>query len=60
MKTLAIFVGIAVLLLSLSICQADGYADYVYDANDFAVEVIDYYPVGSAKDWLSGQTFNNP
>ncbi len=60
MKTLAIFVGIAVLLLPLSICQADGYADYVYDANDFAVEVIDYYPVGSAKDWLSGQTFNNP
>lgn len=60
MKSLALLGGIAVLLLPLSICQADEYANYVYDANDFAVDIIAYHPVGAAKDWLSGQTFNNP
>ncbi len=37
-----------------------GYRQYVYDANDFATEVVDYLPVGMMDDWLNGLPFDDP
>jgi len=37
-----------------------GYAQYVYDANDFATAWIDYQPQGMMNDWLSGVPYNDP
>lgn len=47
-------------VLSAMVWAADfsAYQDYVYDANDFAVAVIDYSPVGSGSDYLNGESFN--
>ncbi len=36
------------------------YKNYQYDPNDFAVEVLEYHPIGMATDWLSDLPFNNP
>ena len=36
-------------------------ADYAYNPSDFATEVVEYVQGTSVgKDWISGQTFNNP
>ena len=37
-----------------------GYGQYVYDANDFATDWIDYRPNGMISDWLSGDPFDDP
>jgi hypothetical protein len=37
-----------------------GYEDYVYDANDFATDWIEYYHNGMYYDWLSGLAMDKP
>jgi len=37
-----------------------GYGQYVYDANDFATDWIDYQPNGMINDWLSADPFDDP
>jgi hypothetical protein len=44
-----------------SIGSAPIRAEYAYNPNDFAVEVIEYLPgTGIGTDWLSGQRFDDP
>ncbi len=37
-----------------------GYKDYVYDANDFATEVVEYLPVAMHFDWITETPFDDP
>jgi len=59
-----IMMSLSVFLLVSAAASADGfsaYRNYVYDQNDFAVDVIAYNPgTGIARDWLSDQLFNDP
>jgi hypothetical protein len=36
------------------------YSDYVYDANDFATEWVNYDPNGTFEDWLSEELMDEP
>lgn len=49
-------------ILSQTVCAEifSAYKNYIYDPNDFAIEVIEYNPVGMAYDWLNSQPFNEP
>lgn len=49
-----------VLSLNVSAEVFSGYDNYVYNANDFAIEWIDYNPVGMFNEWLEGIALDNP
>lgn len=58
------FKNAALLFLFLSInavaSEFCGYDNYIFDANDFAVEWTEYNPNGMGRDWLNGKRFDNP